>query len=337
MSIWNKILVGVIAVTALVLFYMAARTLKTHQYWQELAQKHQQRIEELEKQNHQLFEGAQTGIRQRRIELNKLLLDRGRIWFNCDPNVRLDDDGSATVTVVVDAPDPHDIADNTIVYGFEEADVRDKGRYLGEFKVTQSDPGQKTVVLVPTLPLNPQQLERLTSAQRPWSLYEILPHDNHDIFASLTGVEKEEILPPQTRQEYLNDGKNGYVRPLRDYQVLFSHQNLRRTLMVDMVDATSRDLALVKDALSQALQQEEAAKQDVVVAKDGFQKSSHQSNAVAGFLKTLEREYEAVKAAVTRLIEDNQAMAGQIAQKQLEASRRIDERTRAMAQSGTGG
>jgi hypothetical protein len=334
MCIWNKILVGLISVAALVFFYMAARTLKTHQYWEESAQKHQQRIEQLEKQN----VDTQVSIRQRRIELNELLLDRGRVWYRCDPKLTINkQDGSVTVTVAIESPDPHSISDKTILYGFEEADIQKKGHYLGEFKVTLADPKQKTVVLVPTLPLSPRQIDRLATSQRPWDLYEILPRDNHDVFASLTDAEKEEMLPPGSRQEYINDGKNDYVRPLRDYQVLFSIDNLRRTLLVDKIDATERDLKLVKDALDQAKQQEEAVKRDVASAKEDVQKFNRQREAVISYLKSLEKEYEAVKAAVSQLIEENRAKAGQIAKQQWEASRRIDERTRVMAQSGAGG
>ena len=43
-----------------------------------------------------------------------------------------------------------------------------------------------------------------------------------------------------------------------------------------------------------------------------------------------------MQAAIARFIEKNQAMAGQIAKYQLEAAERIDQRTRAMAQSGAG-
>ena len=38
MSIWNKILIGLIFVASVAFFYMAARTLKTHQYWRSVAQ-----------------------------------------------------------------------------------------------------------------------------------------------------------------------------------------------------------------------------------------------------------------------------------------------------------
>jgi len=54
--------------------------------------------------------------------------------------------------------------------------------------------------------------------------------------------------------------------------------------------------------------------------------------------KTLEDKVAAMKALVARMMENNKAMAGQIARLQWDAVRRIDQRTRAMAQStGIGG
>ena len=210
---WNKVLVWVIGVTSVALFYMAARTLKTHQYLREPAQKYERKIKQVQEQNHILLEGgenqgepAQPGIRQRRIELAKLLLDRHRVWFKCDPKVKLNrQDGTAEITVAVDHPDPHGIAENAVLYAFEAADVQSKGRYLGEFKVTKSDEKQKTVVLVPALPLGPRQIERLGNAQRPWNFYEVLPHDGHDVFAGLSDKEKEALLPAESLPEFRNE------------------------------------------------------------------------------------------------------------------------------------
>jgi hypothetical protein len=318
MSIWNKVLVWVIGVLSLPLFYLGARTLKTHQYWRELAIKHQRKIDDLQRQNRTLIDGgggqgeqAQLGIRQRRIELSKLLLDRRRVWTQCDPKVAVSrDKGTAEVSVTLEQPNPHGIAKNTILYGFEEADANakeKKGRYLGEFKVTKADEKAKTVTLEPTLPLNPRELERLATAQKPWNLYEVLPH---------------------------NDPDSG---PVHDYQVLLTALNAQRTLLIDQIEATTRDKKLVDDALAQAQQQEEGAKQDVDTAKEEAKRVGRQRDAVATYRKTLEHELEAVKADIARLMEQNKAMAGQIAKQQWEATRRIDERSRTMAQSRTGG
>jgi hypothetical protein len=335
MSIWNKVLVGVICFVCLGYFYAAARTLKTHQHWQEAAKKLENRIEQVSKQNERL---ANVDIRERRIALSQLLLDRGRVWYKCDPKVKVDaKDNSVVVTMTIESQDPLNIADNTMLYAFEEADVQKKGRYLGEFKVTKADAKQKTVVLVPSIPLTERQLAHLQTAQRPWDVYESMPRDNHEIFASLTDQEKEALLPAESRQEYVDDGKGDKVRRLRDYQVLFSILHLRRTLLVDQVAATNLDLKLVKDALAQAEQQETAAKKDVEDTKIEVELAARERDAVATFLKTVEKDYGAAKAAIDGLIKANKDMAGQIAKLQLEAARQIDQRTRAMAKAGAGG
>ena len=62
-----------------------------------------------------------------------------------------------------------------------------------------------------------------------------------------------------------------------------------------------------------------------------------QRDAVAAYLKTLQQDLDAAKADIDQLLKNNQNMAEQMAKLQGEAARRIDQRTRAMAQSGAGG
>jgi hypothetical protein len=358
MSIWNKVLVGLIGVASLALFYLAARTMKTHQYWRELAAKFEQRIDQLDTANQTLAEGpgrsgapGQLGIRQLRIGLNKLVLDRGRAWLHCDPSVKVNaDDGTAVITVTVSQPDPHGIAEGAVLYGFEEVDLQKQGRYLGEFRVAKTDEKQKQVVLAPTSRLSSREIERLSDAKRPWVLYEIMPRDNHEIFASLGDDEKKALLPAGSLPEYLKDGKAAgagelpvhvvagkYERPLRDYQIFFTANRVRRTLLGDAIDAATRDQKLIEDAVVQAKQQEEAAKVELAAAKEEVVKYRGQSGVVAAHHQALEKELAAIRAENIRLNETNKAMAGRIAKMQLEAVRRIDERTRAMVQSGAGG
>jgi hypothetical protein len=355
MSIWNKVLVGLIAVASLALFYLAARTMKTHQYWRESAAKFEQRIEQLDRANETLVEGpgaaAQPGIRQLRLELNKLVLDRGRAWLHCDPAVKVNpEDGTAVITVTIGQPDPHGIAEGTVLYGFEEADVQKQGRYLGEFRVAKSDEKQKQIILAPTSRLSPRESERLSAAKRPWVLYEIMPRDNHEIFAAFGDAEKKALLPAASLPEYLKDGKPAagnepaaqvaagkYVRPLRDYQVFFTAERVQRTLLADAIDAATRDAKLLTDALTEAKQQEEAVQVTLAAAKEEVAKFRGQGGVVAAYHQMLEKELAAIRAENARLNETNKAMAGRIAKMQLEAVRRIDGRTRAMAQSGAGG
>jgi len=131
------------------------------------------------------------------------------------------------------------------------------------------------------------------------------------------------------------DGK--YVRLIRDYHVLLGAAGVRRTLLLDQIDAAARDVKLVEDALAQAKQQEEAVKQDVAAAKEEVKKYAAERNAVKTYRTTLEQELGATKAGIDDLLKNNQKMAQQIAKLQWEAVRRIDQRTRAMARSGAGG
>jgi hypothetical protein len=353
MSIWNKVLLWVIGLASLALFYMAARTLQTHRYWGDLATKFDRAIRQVQQENQRLAEGVpggQPGIRQVRAELSDLLLDRRRAWFNCDPRVKLDrQGGTAEITLTVSKPDPNGIVEKTILYAFEEAGVQKGGRYLGEFKVTKTDEKRKQVTVVPNSLFSADELDRLGTSKGPWEIYQIMPRDNRDVLALLTDEQKKAMFPAETWQEYRKDGKPAdkgdpkdrvvdgkYVRLLRDYQVLLSASRGQRTLLVDQIDASTRDKKLLDDALAQAKEQEAALQQELAAARAEAKKFAAERDAVKGYRELLERELKAVEASDSDLIKANKDMAGKMAQRQLEAARRIDERTRAMAQSGAG-
>ncbi len=113
-----------------------------------------------------------------------MTVDRQRVWYKCDPQVSINRQaGTVTVKVSIDQPNPSGIANKSILYAFEEAPTAEKGRYLGEFKVTAV--GDKQVTLEPASKLLPVDLEKLASAKRPWNLYDSLPHDNHAIFRDI--------------------------------------------------------------------------------------------------------------------------------------------------------
>lgn len=57
MSIWNKILLGLIAFASLGFFHAAARTVKTYQYWAGQTDKFEKRLKEV----HEDIASLQTG------------------------------------------------------------------------------------------------------------------------------------------------------------------------------------------------------------------------------------------------------------------------------------
>ena len=351
MSIWNKVLAWMVAVTAVAFFYLAGRTLETHAYWQKTQRNFEQAIEKVQRNNVNLEEGqpGQAGIRQVKLELASLLADRRRIWANCDPKVKADrQNNTAEVTVTIDKPDPHGIAENTVLYAFQDAEVQKRGRYLGEFKVTKV--AGKDATLVPASALTTPELDRLAVAKGPWVLYNVVPHDSHEAFADVSDENKKAMLPAGVLEEYLKDGKPAgkddppdrvvdgkYVRPIRDYQVLFDNDVENRTVMDQRLKATQQDTNLLKDALAQAEKQQKACEADVAGAKEELTKIAGERTLVVDLSKAIQQKLEEVQSGISKLLEKNQAMAGRIAKQQLEAARRIDQRTRAMAQSGTRG
>jgi hypothetical protein len=357
MCIWNKILVGLIGVASIVLFYMAAKALKIETAWSESVKKHETRLRQIEKENAELAEGnAQgPGIRQLRVDLYKVLLDRRRMWTNCTPKVKMGANG-LTAEVGVAFPQPtHDIANKVILCAFEEAGVHDKanrGQYIGEFSVKDGGKSDGTAIaqltLEPTGRLSPREAEKLSRTKGSWVLYEILPHDNHQIFALLTDDQKKAMLPAESVQDYLRDGqpavKNDptervvdgkFVRQLTDYNVVFTDERDRRIFLDDAIEATKKDSQLVEAALVQAREQEEAVKRDIRTAETDLAKMSRERDAVAKLNKDIQTGLDEMAKNITRFAQKNREIVGQIAKYQLEAAKRIDERTRGVAQSAT--
>lgn len=358
MSIWNKILVGLICFSSLFLFYFAARSLKTIGEWRVSADKHEAKIEQLQEEYERLLNGSEKpdgtfvlGRRQLSVDLHKLLIDRRRAWFHCIPSIkRVADDGTAEISLTIEKPSPSGIAKKTVLYAFEDTDTRNKGGYLGEFGVTNV--AGNTITIEPTQKLTVSEIAKLkqaSKARHPWMLYELMPQDNRAIFATLTDKEKRELLPAESVEAYIKDGKPAsendphdcvvdgkYVRPLIDYSVLFNFEHDKQTLLRDLIEAVTRDRKLVEDALALAREQEEACKRDIASTTKKLNEMSRQRDIVGVHHKKLQEKVAAMQAAVEKFIKWNRAMAGQIAKLQLEAAQRINERTRAMARSDSG-
>jgi hypothetical protein len=222
MSIWNKVLIGLIIVASLGFFYMALRTLKTHQNWRQKAHQHQVKIEQVREESRRLVEGTgeneayQPGIERLGLDLAKVLVDRGRVWRDCKPQAGQQTAQTGLVSV---ATDPRGIAPKTVLYVFEGTDVQKGGRYVGEFKAVKVDEANKLLELAPSMQMTPAELQRLTASaagKAPWIVYEVMPVDGRWVFAQ---VDKDEearkkheenlrsLFPAQIAEEYLKDGQ----------------------------------------------------------------------------------------------------------------------------------
>lgn len=360
MSIWNKILIPLVLIAAAGLFYMSARSLKTHHTWRQSAVKHQDALKAVLAENEALVHGsdapdAAKGIVQLKRELHRSQADRGRVWRKCDAR-SVAAEGAVKLGIPaiegVEKQPPHGITAKMKVYLFEGAEPKDGGRFLGEFAA--SEVGEREIGLQPTRKLTPEEIQLLNQAQGRarqaglgWTMYEDLPTDEHGVFAGVPEDALRAALPENVVPEYVKDGKPAeasdpearrqdgkYVRRLRDYNPIFDHYSRDRTELYDATESAKRDKEGLDEALAASKADEEYCRGELAKLKEDLGKAKAEREAVVAHLKRLDESLAAQVKANTQSIELNQAMAADIARHQLEATRLIDRRTSAMAQAG---
>jgi hypothetical protein len=152
---------------------------------------------------------GEAGIRQLQLALQHELVDRGRVWEKCTRQQIAPD--ASEVRVRVAAPVPTGIKDKMLLFVFEAAELTDAnagtgGAYLGEFKVTGVDE-TGNVTLAPAQKLTERKLAQLQKSQPAWLLFEQMPNDRHSSFATLDKAKLEKLIPENSQNEYLQDGR----------------------------------------------------------------------------------------------------------------------------------
>lgn len=215
MSIWNKILLGCIFVTALALFVLSARALQAHRYWRDSYNAHEKAIAAEQQRAKQLLEGdassGEMGLREASFELFKLLVGRGRVVTNARPMEVIQDQDPATkqdrVRIRIETDAPNAVESQSVLHVFEEKPASEAGRYLGQFTVGNVAGNQ--LELNPSVQLSPAELKRVQDSQQAgtaWRLCELMPADSHEILAGLSDDEIKTMFPESSAAEYSNDG-----------------------------------------------------------------------------------------------------------------------------------
>lgn len=202
-------------------------------------------------------------------QLERLTIDRGRVWRqlgfvgSADNGVELvaqapqaaasdldDGTGQPPAAAAPAGSQGVSLPQDLVVYAFEEK-VDDLGYplpvfYLGEYRVTKSDPATGAIGLQSTLPLHAMHRARIEAGTSSWTLYEMLPIDSHQAFAAAGSEPNEETIfgrpddeqirqllqgvPESTLNAYLRDGQKAsdddrpesiweQINLLTDYQV----------------------------------------------------------------------------------------------------------------------
>jgi hypothetical protein len=354
MSIWNKVLLGFIAVAALVFFHAALRTVKTFKYWSGLHNSFETKIDSVQKEVVRLrtadhehpLDDKSIGVQQLRTDLSRMLTSRGRIWTNCQKkSVQPErNNGQPTgrfeVTVTTDESSP---SDRALLYVFEEGDDQTPGKYLGEFAVKGVN--EKDINLVSTTQPSVLQLKNLNDSKTTWVLYEMIPSDQHEVFATLPDDKRKQWFPEDNptkffSDEYTKDGQTinnqPFERKLRDYLEFFRVCEVERTLYDDKLNALQRDEAYLNSAKSDSENQLVFAGKEKVQTKQVLDWEVKQKQATVAHYGDLQTMLNFNVAAVKELIEANASIARQIAKIQKEAADQIERRSQNLARIGAG-
>jgi len=351
MSTWNKVLAGLTIVTSLVYFYFAALALKTHQAWQQSYEQHEAALEKIAKQKDDLVNGAE-GLRALKVEVNKFTVDRGRVWPGAKPQQFNPSTGDVSLTVILPPPAPSAV--NMQLFAFEEpTQGKPHGDYLGEFTLKAvGGQGNQQWQLQPARALTGDQKARIQQSRGTWSLYELMPRAVPGYFELAEGgqppAEASPGAPPEKAEQAAPSGAALAAEPsprdtakpkfeyLADYEALFNEYYRLRSVLGDAIASEQADLAAMENSLAQAQQRIDQLNKEVADVKVALAAAEKSRDAVAAHRQEVENKVAELQSAIVQTQKANQAAAAEIARIQLEASRRIDERTRSMAQGGAG-
>ncbi|HEV3338937.1 MAG TPA: hypothetical protein VG125_01230 [Pirellulales bacterium] len=345
MSIWSKVLLGLIFVVSLGMFYLAVSTLAANRAWREAAKSYDAPLERARKEAAQIEEGNDSATppvpspSQLDVKLHDLMVGRGKVWRGC---VRRNADANLQLLVEVPVPDPHLINDKMVLYVFEEGEG---GHYLGEYKVTGL--AEKQVTLAPTMiPPIPKLLDqlrgRIAASAVQWSLYEKLPTDRHDVFRGYNQAQLAQAMPgvpPQVLEEFLRDGsdtqagdaperviKGKYERMLRDYGVHFHELSGEIAQLRDQIAAAKTDKAIA-EKLRADTEKETEARQTLIdkTLKTELAEVKQELGVITAHRDHLTEKFEAVIKLVKQTLAQNKRLLERWREIQISTAKRLNE------------
>ncbi len=326
---WNVLQVVVVAFVFLgsvVFFYLAARTLVTHNAWRTLVQKQQVELDGLHKQTQQLNDGGPIddkgqhdpkGIRQLREDLHKLTINRGGVLFD----VAVEGVKDGVVQLTLKSAD-HGLVANSVLFAFDQTPFEEGGRYQGEFKVAAIGETATAVQIAPNLPFSQAQMQRLAAAKGPWTLYTEMPIDDPAVFARLDDAARTALLPAASAAEFAQEN-----RKLRDYNQFFHESYVQQALLADSVSKLASNIERTETASKEAATEIAYRETEKTNLQADLEKFQYERKAIAAYQTTLEKLVAQLRDSLKATYLANRTQAAALTATQLKAADEINRRT----------
>lgn len=330
--IYQVVLVVFVFLGSVAFFYLAARTLATHNAWRTVVNRETAELQRLEEETRVLREGGPVdqdgvanpkGVEQLNRDLQTLTLDRGGALFD----VQLDEVKDGTVQLTLGSPD-HGLVPGTVVFAFSQKPLSEGGRYLGEFKVTSVGEGEEAtkVQLTTNLPLSEPQSQRLAAAAGPLALYMMMPIDDAKLFASMDDDTRQSLLPADSVSDYAKAD-----RALHDYEQMFHENYVQQSILKDTIETLKGNIARTEGATSESEKEAGYRQTEKTNLTADLEKFEHEKKVIADYHDSLARMYQQVHDSLKATYLANRRMANQLTTSQTKAAREIDRRTDAAA------
>ena len=328
--------------TSIGFVYLAARTLKTHQAWRTTYRQLEGQVAQVEEQNLQLRKGTKDGdqvtpgIEQLQGQLSRLIIERGGTWF--EAQAKNPDPETGAVELEFKGEAPHHIVPKMILVAFDTKDVKDGGKYLGRFVVTEVTPKNvKVTPLPPPGPDDKQELAAIAGSSGTWNLYASMPVDNPRIFAAMDQKQRDSMLPnapgmpqPSDKDKKVLPVPEEYAsadRVIRDYAKFFEDFHLKRIMlrdaMIEVQSKIARTLAAIEKT-KQDIAARQAEKQALAFDLKHF---ALELQIVAAYEQALRSQLATFASRVADTLKTNLELVAQLTAAQVKAADEIDRRT----------
>ena len=278
---------------------------------------------------------------------------RGRVWRNAARAGNVDP-ATGRVAVTLDQPQPHGLTADSVVYVFEEGNVNPANpaqgaQFLGEFRVIEVRPNGATLESV--VQLDNRTGPRVAGSQRPWTLYETMPADRHELFAGMTEEELRQLIPAASIDEYLRHGQEVerpaaadafdpaiamvdeagvrvgpddaakavkwlYDRQLRDYPSFFATAHLHLVQQAAQRSALQEDIAKLAAAQELAKQFGAQRTEERQALTGDLGHLERDRDAIQSLLATVQQQLENARRLLAEAIQQNMQLAAELAAQQ---------------------
>ncbi len=315
MNIWNKVMLGLIALLAIFATLWSAKELKIQSSWGTAAKKLEAATLKVQADRDRLMK--EDEIPAWEVREYEFLADHAENWRDCKPKSFQRGSGFAKIVFNLGTSGPSGMNQGDTIYVFDNRTAEEGGCFLGRFNVKEVQGNEISATSIDFLnEIEAQHLEKSLADEAPWSVHTKCPTDRPDLFAKMPASERDKYLSPKLLELYVE----GY-QPVDFGTVLAYYFELRVKNREALAEKLSEKRAL-EESKKIASDQQQFYRNEIDRVQEETSIMKSQRDEVAGFAKALDNDIAQKKQKIQKtqkeneqLLEDIKKLQTQILQK----------------------